>query len=140
MALLLAVLEKRAGQKTYNQDVYVNVAGGLELGEPAADLALCVAVASTLKDTPVGQQVAVMGEVGLGGEVRAIPQIERPGGRVRPPGLHHHCAAQGEPAPSQGPRGRNPAGRGHGVSGAERTVLNQGPCPDGRAGLKERDP
>ena len=77
VALLLAVLEKRAGQKTYNQDVYVNVAGGLELGEPAADLALCVAVASSLKDTPVGQQVAVMGEVGLGGEVRAIPQIER---------------------------------------------------------------
>ena len=77
VALLLAVLEKRAGQKTYNQDVYVNVAGGLELSEPAADLALCVAVASSLKDTPVGQQVAVMGEVGLGGEVRAIPQIER---------------------------------------------------------------
>lgn len=77
VALLLAVLEKRAGQKTYNQDIYINVAGGLELSEPAADLALCVAVASSLKDTCVGPDVAVMGEVGLAGEVRAIPQCER---------------------------------------------------------------
>lgn len=75
--LLLAVLEKRAGQKTYNQDVYINVAGGLELSEPAADLALCVAVASSLKDETVGAHVAVMGEVGLAGEVRGIPQCER---------------------------------------------------------------
>ena len=77
VAILLAVLEKRAGQKTYNQDVYINVAGGLELSEPAADLALCVAVASSLKDRAVGPDVAVMGEVGLAGEVRAIPQCER---------------------------------------------------------------
>ena len=77
VALLLAVLEKRANQKTYNQDVYVNVAGGLELSEPAADLALCMAVVSSLKDAPIGAEVAVMGEVGLAGEVRAIPQCDR---------------------------------------------------------------
>lgn len=77
VALLLAVLEKRCGQKLYNQDVYINVAGGLELSEPAADLALCVAVASSLRDESVGAEVAVMGEVGLAGEVRAIPQCER---------------------------------------------------------------
>ena len=77
VALLLAVLEKRAGQKTYNQDVYINVAGGLELSEPAADLALCMAVVSSLRDESVGADVAVMGEVGLAGEVRAIPQCER---------------------------------------------------------------
>ena len=77
VALLLAVLEKRAGQKIYNQDVYINVAGGLELSEPAADLALCAAVVSSLRDAPVGLDVAVMGEVGLAGEVRAIPQCER---------------------------------------------------------------
>ncbi len=77
VALLLAVLEKRANQKTYNQDVYINVAGGLELSEPAADLALCMAVVSSLKDMPVGGEVAVLGEVGLAGEVRAIPQCER---------------------------------------------------------------
>ena len=77
VALLLAVLEKRANQRTYNQDVYINVAGGLELSEPAADLALCVAVASSLKDKPVGPDIAVMGEVGLAGEVRTVPQCER---------------------------------------------------------------
>ena len=77
VALLLAVLEKRASQRTYNQDVYINVAGGLELSEPAADLALCVAVASSLKEQAVGPDVAVMGEVGLAGEVRSIPQCDR---------------------------------------------------------------
>ncbi len=77
VALLLAVLEKRASQRTYNQDVYINVAGGLELSEPAADLALCVAVASSLRDQAVGPEVAVMGEVGLAGEVRTVPQCER---------------------------------------------------------------
>ena len=77
VALLLAVLEKRCNQCTSNQDVYINVAGGLELSEPAADLALCVAVASSLKDMSVGQDVAIMGEIGLAGEVRAIPQCDR---------------------------------------------------------------
>ena len=77
VALLLAVLEKRAATRTYNQDVYINVAGGLELSEPAADLALCAAVASSLRDQSIGAEVAVMGEVGLAGEVRAIPQCDR---------------------------------------------------------------
>ncbi len=77
VAMLLAVLEKRAGIRLYNQDVYINVAGGLELSEPAADLALCAAVASSAKDTAVGPEAAVMGEVGLAGEVRGIPQAER---------------------------------------------------------------
>ena len=77
IALLLAVLEKRAGQKLFNQDVYINVAGGMELNEPAADLAVCAAVASSLSNQALPQEYAVMGEVGLAGEVRAIPQAER---------------------------------------------------------------
>ncbi len=77
VALLLAVLEKRANQKTYDKDVYINVAGGLDLSEPAADLALSMAVVSSLKDMPLGSDVAVMGEIGLAGEVRAIPQCDR---------------------------------------------------------------
>jgi len=77
VAMLLAVLEKRAGQRTYNQDVYINIAGGLELSEPAADLALCAAVVSSLKDQAVGAETAVMGEVGLAGEIRTVPQCER---------------------------------------------------------------
>ncbi|MDD2649006.1 MAG: DNA repair protein RadA [Eubacteriales bacterium] len=77
VALLLAVLDKRAGQPLFNQDVYINVAGGLELTEPALDLALCVAVASSLQNKAVMNNCAIMGEVGLAGEVRAISQLER---------------------------------------------------------------
>ena len=77
LALLLAVLEKRAGVTLLSQDVYVNVAGGLELTEPAADLSLCAAVASRVRDTRVPPEWAVMGEVGLAGEIRAISQAER---------------------------------------------------------------
>ena len=75
--LLLAVLEKRAGLPLYNQDVYVNVAGGLQITEPAADLAVCAAVASSAKNRPLAPRAAVMGEVGLAGEVRAVAQAER---------------------------------------------------------------
>ena len=77
VALLLAVLEKRAGLRLYNQDVYLNVAGGMSLNEPAADLAVCLAVASSLWDSTLPMDLAAMGEVGLAGEVRSIPQLER---------------------------------------------------------------
>ena len=77
LALLLAVLEKRAGVSLFNQAVYVNVAGGLELSEPAADLPLCVAVASSVRDACVPGDWAVIGEVGLAGEIRAVSQAER---------------------------------------------------------------
>lgn len=77
LSLLLAVLEKRAGLPLYNQDVYINVAGGLELTEPAADLALCGAVASSARGKALSGNLAVMGEVGLAGEIRAVPQAER---------------------------------------------------------------
>ena len=77
ISLLLAVLEKRAGLKLYNQDVFINVAGGISLSEPAADLAVCLAVASSLSDKPLPSDLVVMGEVGLAGEVRAIPNMQR---------------------------------------------------------------
>ncbi len=77
IALLLAVLEKRAGLRLYNQDVFINVAGGMSLNEPAADLALCLAVASSLSDRPMPPDLAAIGEVGLAGEVRVVPQMER---------------------------------------------------------------
>ena len=77
LALLLAVLEKRAGISLFNQDVYINVAGGLTLSEPAADLALCAAVASSIRNVCIPGDWAVMGEVGLAGEIRAISQAER---------------------------------------------------------------
>ncbi len=77
LALLLAVLEKRVGLRLYDQDVYINIAGGLSVTEPAADLALCLAVASAKKNRAIAGDWAVMGEVGLAGEVRAIAQAER---------------------------------------------------------------
>lgn len=77
VALLLAVMEKRAGKKLFDQDVYVSVAGGLELSDPAADLAVCMAVASSLDGFSLSQTLCVMGEIGLCGEVRPIAQAER---------------------------------------------------------------
>lgn len=75
--LILAVLEKRVGLRMANQDVYVNVAGGVRIGEPALDLAIAVALASSMKDLPVDQNTAVIGEVGLAGEVRSVSQIDK---------------------------------------------------------------
>ena len=74
--LMCAILEKKAGVSLYNQDVFVNVAGGIRVDEPAADLALCCAVAGSFKDRVVPPGTAVFGEVGLGGEVRAVPMAE----------------------------------------------------------------
>jgi len=75
--LILAVLEKRVGLSLANQDVYVNVAGGVKVTEPAADLAIMVAVASNLKELPVDPSTIVIGEIGLAGEVRGVNQIDK---------------------------------------------------------------
>ncbi len=76
MALMVAVLEKRMGLKLYNQDVYLNVAGGMKLNQPAADLAMAASIVSSFRDAPISDAVA-MGEVGLTGEVRAVGQVEK---------------------------------------------------------------
>lgn len=80
LSLLLTVLEKRAGLSLAGEDVFVNVPGGIPVHEPAADLAVVAAVASSLRDRPVPTGAAVFGEVGLAGEIRATTQ---PGLRVR---------------------------------------------------------
>ncbi|MCX7781171.1 MAG: DNA repair protein RadA [Negativicutes bacterium] len=74
--LILAVLEKRAGIMLGNQDVYVKVAGGIKIDEPAIDLGLAVALVSSYRNHLVSPGVVAVGEVGLAGEVRAITQIE----------------------------------------------------------------
>ena len=74
LSLLLAVLEKRAGLNLVADDVFVNVAGGIAVDEPAADLAITGAVASSLRNRPIRQGTAVFGEVGLAGEVRGVSQ------------------------------------------------------------------
>jgi DNA repair protein RadA/Sms len=77
LALLLAVLERRAKLQLSNLDVFVNVAGGLRLAEPAGDLALAVALASSVYDRVLPRDVVCFGEIGLGGEIRSVSQTER---------------------------------------------------------------
>ncbi len=76
LALLTAILEKRCGYRLGDQDVYVNIAGGLRLTEPAVDLGLISAIISSFSGKAVPKEVIFFGEVGLGGEVRAVPRAE----------------------------------------------------------------
>jgi len=75
--IVLAVLERRCGVPLHSQDVYINVVGGVRLEEPAADLAVGLAVASAFFDVPLDPGTVVFGEVGLTGEVRGVRQAER---------------------------------------------------------------
>ena len=74
LSLLLAVLEKRAGLNLTGEDVFVNVAGGMAIDEPAADLGIIAAVASSIRNRPIKDGTAVFGEVGLAGEIRGATQ------------------------------------------------------------------
>ena len=77
LVLLIAVLEKRCGLNLSSSDVYLNAMGGIKLGEPACDLAVCAALASAFYGKPIDKYVAVFGEVGLTGEVRAVSYCEK---------------------------------------------------------------
>jgi len=74
LAMLLAVLHRHAGIALYDQDVFINAVGGVRIGEPAADLAVVLAVVSSLKNRPLPRGLAVFGEIGLAGEIRAAPR------------------------------------------------------------------
>jgi len=74
-SLMVAVLEKRVGMNLADQDIYVNVAGGLRVVEPASDLAVLLALASSYRNVPARPEVVAVGEVGLGGEVRPVPRL-----------------------------------------------------------------
>ncbi|GIL14541.1 MAG: DNA repair protein RadA [Chloroflexota bacterium] len=75
LLLISAVLSKRVGLKLHEQDIFVNVIGGLQVSEPAADLAMAVALASSYYDRPIPADLAIVGEVGLSGELRAVGQL-----------------------------------------------------------------
>jgi len=75
--LLLAVAEKRGGMKLSAFDAYINVIGGLQLNEPAADLPVILAVASSYRDQPIPDDLIAIGEVGLTGEIRAVSQMNQ---------------------------------------------------------------
>ena len=77
LTLLIAVLEKRTGLPLGNQDVYLNIVGGIKINEPALDLGIILAVSSSFKNIPIPNDVIAIGEVGLTGEVRSVNQIEK---------------------------------------------------------------
>ncbi len=77
LSMLLAVLEKRVGIRVGTFDVFVNAVGGVRIDETAADIGIAVAIASSLKNQVINPNVIMIGEIGLGGEIRPVPQIER---------------------------------------------------------------
>ena len=77
LLLITAVLSRRAGLKLGNQDIIANVTGGLKIGEPAADLGMALAIASSYRDIGADPELVAVGEVGLSGELRPVPQLER---------------------------------------------------------------
>lgn len=89
LSLLLAVLEKRGGYQFSGQDVYLNIAGGLKVNDPAADLGVTMALVSSLVDKPISSKMAFVGEVGLGGEIRAVNKIEQRLGEIQKLGFDH---------------------------------------------------
>lgn len=77
MNMLLAVLEKRAGFRFGAMDVFLNIAGGIKISDPALDMAICVALVSSLEDFSISKKICFCGEVGLSGEIRAVSRIEQ---------------------------------------------------------------
>ncbi|CEJ72125.1 DNA repair protein RadA [[Clostridium] sordellii] len=77
VSLLMAVLEKRVGMQIQNQDVYINVVGGIKINEPSIDLGIVMSIASSFRNIPIDGNVAITGEVGLTGEIRAVSFIEK---------------------------------------------------------------
>lgn len=100
--LLMAVLEKRLGLPLSNYDAYVNIAGGIRLSEPAADLGIVMAIVSSYKNKPVSEDMIVFGEVGLSGEIRAVTMPEQRVAEAKKLGFHTciipevSCKAVGE--------------------------------------------
>jgi DNA repair protein RadA/Sms len=76
LLMLLAVLSKRTGLRLGQHDIYVNVVGGLDLHEPAVDLGIAAAIASSYKEQQIPADLALVGEVGLGGEIRPVTRLE----------------------------------------------------------------
>ena len=77
LSIIIAVLEKRGLHDLSGEDIFVNVVGGLRLDEPAADLAVGLAIISSFRNIPIGAKTIVVGEIGLGGEIRPVNQVER---------------------------------------------------------------
>ena len=109
LALLLAVLDKRAELSFAQLDVFLNVVGGVRLSEPAGDLAVAAALASSVYDRPVGNEAVFLGEVGLGGEIRPVSQSERRLAEAAKMGMRTAFMAQ-RSIPSRVAKGIKPVG------------------------------
>ncbi|MEA3288260.1 MAG: DNA repair protein RadA, partial [Candidatus Marinimicrobia bacterium] len=96
LQMLLAVLERRAGFQLGTQDVFINVVSGLKIAEPAADLGVAIAIISSLKNQIVDAGALLIGEIGLGGEVRNVGQIRRRVEEAKKLGFHHIILPYGE--------------------------------------------
>jgi DNA repair protein RadA/Sms len=105
LSLLLAVLEKRAGLNLIAEDVFVNVAGGMAIDEPAADLGIVAAVASSVRNRPIKPATAVFGEVGLAGEIRGVGQAALRVREAAQMGFTRCILARGNCAPQDVPDG-----------------------------------
>lgn len=105
LSLLLAVLEKRGGYQFSGQDVYLNIAGGIKLNDPAGDLGVVCALVSSLLDKPLSTDSVFLGEVGLGAEIRAVTKIEQRLSEVEKLGFKHAFIPQA-----------NTVGRGNALS------------------------
>ena len=91
MSLLLAILEKRAGYYFSNLDAYLNIVGGLRLEEPAVDLAVAMAMVSSLKDIPIQENTILFGEIGLAGEIRSSAISKQESQKRKEWGLKMYC-------------------------------------------------
>jgi DNA repair protein RadA/Sms len=110
LSLLLAVLEKRAGLNLMAEDVFVNVAGGMIVDEPAADLAIVAAVASSVRNRPVRPGAVIFGEVGLAGEIRGVSQAALRAREAAQMGFTLCVLPDGNIAPADAPEGLELAG------------------------------
>lgn len=113
VSLILAVLEKRVGLHLGGQDAYVNAVGGVKLDEPAADLGIALALASSFKDLPVRERVVAIGEIGLTGEIRPVPALDKRISEAARLGFTH-CIV-----PGQGLTGRTSTIHGITVAGVD---------------------
>ncbi len=101
LQLLVAVLQKRLGLPLFNQDIFVNVTGGLKITEPAADLGICMAIVSSLKDQSITPKTVFMGEVGLLGEIRDVRSLKRREGEARKLGFNNIISSKSTKSLSQ---------------------------------------
>ena len=131
VALLVAVMEKRLGMHLMGHDVFMNVVGGVRVDEPAADLGIACAVASSFLDKPVAEGTAVVGEVGLTGEVRAVSQVDTRVAEAKKMGFSPLHRAGHQPSPDRFD-GRDGTGGGEDAIGSHGDPFLTAP-PKGRS-------